>query len=1224
MAAIDFVPDQQQQPAEPIEFLADAPDMSKAKEYIEKNVKDHFDALKKEPEPAEGQGERPIQIPEVNHAKGFLQAIQAGYQSSVMGLVNREKKPDVAMPAEDADESDQILAQATQTVLDLPLNVEGLVMGGLATAHPLGAAAGAFALPEALRSILMDQYENGQVKDPQDFMNRTMAIAWEAIKGATTGVATEFAGGKVGGKLAEIGLRSSMTQAARMATELGIMTTVSKGMAGQLPHAKDFVNAAIVLGGLHGVTHIAPKLRQIYTKTGQKPEDVVQRAQVDSQYKAEVVGSNPDLPIETQPKEEPIKPPTPEPPKPPEEMTELDKARAKTDERVAKHEDKPKEAFSPRKFAESMYEKIVDYAFPIRAIMRELGIDGLPANKDIYKLIRLHAAYGDKVLDFVLYETRDFKTGLVNGEGFEPILNDMEKAGLNRQDLTRYAVQKRTLELDAKGIETGLKTKADFEAAKTIVKELGPQYEPYFRRIVDFRNRMRDYAVGAGLISQDAAERMDAEHADYVPFYRMQDEDEVTGKTPARGKRQQPFKKIFGSDKKILDPIFSTYLDIEVITRAAELNHVKTQLIDTLMGTDGGEEFVRKVQPQMRSFEIEADEMAREFKKQGLDPELATDMMVFRPDRMHLAESEDQIYREGKREVYEFDPGVKKVLDILNGNREAVGLYATLMRPFASVLRKGITTDPVFSLKHTWRQQLTAATFSETAQIPFLSSIKSIKDLAQMNEPARQALFDGALTTSLEKFDKSYIATRIFDLDDDVNPIKKTWNNLKEKSQILEAGLRFGDNLARLAEYTRKMEGKTPTVENPMRAERAEAAFAAREVVVDYLKQGSAMAAFRAVTPFTSIHIGGIDQFVRKFKDNPKSVSAAMIGLYTVPKLMLWWANKDATWYKEENDFIKSTCFITKIPWWTDAKPDDLIGRPADEVRKSPEGRDQVNNGWVVRLPLPFVQGIFFGGLPEAILNRVYQKDPNALRDFDKAIMGAVVPQLMPAAAITPFEIATNHNLASGHSLIPASQEKLLPAEQRGPYTTDTARLLGRYIGELPFIGKTQVASPIVLDQMIRNQFGNSTSMITSALDAGLKATGATKDFAEKPAKDFDQLPYVNELLRHYPSLNSKSIQDFEDRYREVDTVWNTINQLKKEGDINGVNRILRQYPNDLERLKGVHTMLVQGYGMIHKIQDNRVLTPEQKRIFIQRKAYDMIQAAELGNQALDQGKGAQ
>jgi hypothetical protein len=53
------------------------------------------------------------------------------------------------------------------------------------------------------------------------------------------------------------------------------MVTVGKALEGQVPNANDFIDAAVVIGGVKGAVKTAGKIRDIYTKTGVKPDDLV-------------------------------------------------------------------------------------------------------------------------------------------------------------------------------------------------------------------------------------------------------------------------------------------------------------------------------------------------------------------------------------------------------------------------------------------------------------------------------------------------------------------------------------------------------------------------------------------------------------------------------------------------------------------------------------------------------------------------------------------------------------------------------------------------------------------------------------------------------------------------------------------------------------------------------------------------------------------------------------
>lgn len=246
-----------------------------------------------------------FQTVQAREAKSFEDYLSAGFQQSVLGLAGRGKAPDVAVTA-DTPWYGRLASSVAGIAGDLPAMVPGFMGGaaaggavgsavpvvGTATGAVLGGFGGANALPAALRTAMMDAYTKGEVSSASDFVDRALHVAWETTKAGVVGVATGGAG--VAAKAALPAAASAVTQAvAPTAAQIATMTTVGKALEGQLPEPQDFLDAAILIGGMQVAGATAGRLRNIYAKTGIPPEQVVADAARDPALKAEIVSEAP-------------------------------------------------------------------------------------------------------------------------------------------------------------------------------------------------------------------------------------------------------------------------------------------------------------------------------------------------------------------------------------------------------------------------------------------------------------------------------------------------------------------------------------------------------------------------------------------------------------------------------------------------------------------------------------------------------------------------------------------------------------------------------------------------------------------------------------------------------------------------------------------------------------------------------------------------------------------
>lgn len=225
-------------------------------------------------------------------AQSFADYLESGWQGSTTGLYSRKALPEVETNA-DSPWYGRLAANAARLVGDAPTLVLGATGGralgaaagatggpyGVAIGAELGTYGGAMALTEGVRQHLIDSYTRGDVASSDEFITRAMHDAWAAFKGGAVGALTRGVGLTGKGLLAEA---SPLMQATvPTAAELTTMTTAASALEGKLPEPQDFIDGAVMLGGLHAVGTVAPRLRNIFVKTGKTPEEVIADTSAD-------------------------------------------------------------------------------------------------------------------------------------------------------------------------------------------------------------------------------------------------------------------------------------------------------------------------------------------------------------------------------------------------------------------------------------------------------------------------------------------------------------------------------------------------------------------------------------------------------------------------------------------------------------------------------------------------------------------------------------------------------------------------------------------------------------------------------------------------------------------------------------------------------------------------------------------------------------------------------
>lgn len=223
----------------------------------------------------------------------FMGALEAGFQGSITGLLARGKNPDKTL-AEDAprmSRMSRIASSLGQLAGDVPAMVGGAIAG--AGGGPVTATAGAFALPAGMRKVITDAYANGSAETFEEVWDRISGALIETGKGWITGAATGVAG-KAAGMLPIAS--PTAKAAATVASEVATMVTVGKALEGQVPNANDFIDAAVVIGGVKGAVKTAGKIRDVYNRAGVKPDDMIADMEQDVTIGQDFVAENIEIP----------------------------------------------------------------------------------------------------------------------------------------------------------------------------------------------------------------------------------------------------------------------------------------------------------------------------------------------------------------------------------------------------------------------------------------------------------------------------------------------------------------------------------------------------------------------------------------------------------------------------------------------------------------------------------------------------------------------------------------------------------------------------------------------------------------------------------------------------------------------------------------------------------------------------------------------------------------
>lgn len=941
--------------------------------------------------------------------------------------------------------------------------------------------------------------------------------------------------------------------------------------------------------------------------------------------------------------------------------TELDLARESILSRIESRPEYDREGLSWDRF----YENVFDRFDPVKRFVQQLtGGEKLPASEDPYVLFRTAVDYAGKAVHFLKYGALDFKTLERTKEASESLRDILEPFKKERPEFTAFIAAKRALELEGMKNERGDKIDSgmNVEDARVVYEGGKAKYDAAAQKLVDYQNSVLKYLVDSERLSPKAYEMMTAGHKAYVPWHRILEDGSAGGgkKTSPTG---NPIKRIFGSEKKVVDPIESIIRNTFEYVRLAENNRALMGLVKLAeaKAEEGISPLIQRVKLPTKAINVKAEEVAQFLVSQGVSgydaDALAKEFTIYRRGSVHLADNEFVIWRKGQMELYQVaDEGVARAFRALEGDAPSMNLLMKMLAVPAATTRAMIALTPDFIFRNFIRDQVTAATFAESRHLPAIHTLWALGDVftstnfsqkvlgIKTTEAYRNWLKSGGGTSSFVSVDKEYISENIFDLNKATGFFDSAYNVARHPIEHIRIMSELIENSTRVAEFKRVTKGKTD-IESITKG-----GFASREVTVDFQRIGAKMRAMNQITAFYNVGLQGLDRSARAFKENPQEFLARGFAWITLPTLYLYYHNYGDQRLDEIPRWQRDNFWIVTTDKWEDVREEDmpfLDGKPSYLKRKV-DGKWQINNGAIYRIPKPAELGILFGTLPERVLDAFFKENPHAFKEFGDSVAEGLLPNYTPQSAVV-LEHLVNKSFFTKNKIVPAPLEGVAGNYQYTEYTTETAKVMGSLLSKLPLGigdigGKAKLSSPLVVEQYVRAFTGNVGMYVLQAADQGLVAAeeklrkdaqsgdeNAVKRLEKfermvsvvpnRPDPTLADIPFVKAFVARYPSANSTSIRDFYDNFEKADTIWNTVEHLKAIGDYKNMSHEMRKWserPDTIVRLEGMKDALTNLSQTIRRVVLNPEMSKHDKRQLIDNMYYGMIEIARSGNKAFE------
>jgi len=783
-----------------------------------------------------------------------------------------------------------------------------------------------------------------------------------------------------------------------------------------------------------------------------------------------------------------------------------------------------------------------------------------------------------RAMHLLLHGTLDAKTGEINGKSLTQVLEPI-KTEKDFAEFTAYATSRRALEKHAQGKETGV----SINASKITVEELGSKYEATFKEFVEFQNRSLEYMVDAGILTAEVAQAMREMNQDYVPFYRVMEEGTTQSPNNFSTTVKNPFKTFKGSERKIINPIESVFLNTMNNLMIAERNIAFVRFIEMVEQKPELFPFIKKVPGRVSGTKITPEELSSVFDG-TLKPEFADGLTVFRRNGQLISETEIAIFRNGKREVWEVGPDIAASLKHINGYQQ--GMLIKMLGVPTRLLRAGATLDPGFMGRNLMRDTLTASIFSKRGFVPLLDNFIGAFHLMKKDSLYKKWVSSGAMQSMFVSMDRTYFNKDIkayLTKGKLRNVVSNPLEMLRILSEIFESSGRIGE--FKRSYYQLKREGKLTDRDILERA-----GFESRDITVDFAKMGTQIQGLNAVSAFFNARLQGYAKIADAMKDRPVQTLTKVAAYIMTPSILLWMKNHDDPRYQALPEYQKDL-------FWVVITGDGTIDEPDDY------------KVWLI--PKPFELGLLFGTGAEKTLDFMFKEDAGTplefLAEFGSDLTYGLVP--IPDFAKPFFEITANKSYFNDSPIVPRGTEKMLPEFQYDLYTSPTMKELGGLIGDLTFGYGPQ--SPSKLEHVYNSWTGTLGKYALQTADKLLVTVGVA-DEPIPPEARLEDLPVIRAFLARKPSGAAQPITDFYEEFEKIKGKVDALDKLIEENRTDEISNFITPEDVRLLPLIKIQKAMSNINSLIRKVHQADIPANE-KRQFIDDYYLTMIKLAERG-----------
>jgi len=784
---------------------------------------------------------------------------------------------------------------------------------------------------------------------------------------------------------------------------------------------------------------------------------------------------------------------------------------------------------------EDLYETTLDDLYPLKRFVdlakeRKVEVAG---EENPYVLARVLKGWVSKANVFLekgtfnkkFWEKKGSKIiPVFKGKSFKQIMRPIEREKA-LEDFNIYLTARRIIELDKRNINTGI----DVKDARAALKELEAKHPDFFnaaQELYKFQDAVLEYGYQCGLYDSETLSKIKKLNRNYAPFYRVFEELQSKGYF---GKRYaalgSQLKRIKGSEREIVNPLESIVKNTYLIINAGDRNQVAVMMANLAAKDKELTKLFEEIPTPMAkvaTVDLEQAIPAKILSDAGIKPgDLPSVIDIFRPSLFLPQDNVISVLMNGKKKFFQVDPKLYKAL--MATDREEMGLLVKILSMPTRWLRAGAILTPEFAVRNPLRDVMTAFVYSKYGFVPVVDNIRGIFSLVKKDKDYWLWRMAGGEHSMLVSMDREYLQKSF----DEIVKGKGVTNYIKSPLEVLRIVSEVSEKINRLPEAKKALaRGKSPI----------EAAFAARDITLDFAKGGATGRTLNRIIPFWKAWALGWEKMIAEFKNRPTVTTfKAMVGI-TLPSIVLYLINRDDPRYKEIPQWQKD------LFWIIFTKDEPNWNKLSEKEKKEQLSLINMAKYGIYRIPRPFELGILFGAIPERVLEYIDNKDPYVIKQLAKDILYSQSPGVIPTALAPLIENWTNYDFFLDRPVVPASREALPPEAQYTGYTSETAKKLGE-IFNYP---------PAKIDNIFSGYFAGLGRHATDQLDKILRGTGISPDIPQ-PTKTLADKPVIRAFVIRRPiGSASESVNRFYETLKEY----------------TGHERMMKEYIKNNEREK--------------------------------------------------------